>query len=336
MEKRKSCWERLEELAVRAAHGVSALNHAELQALGLLYRQTASDLAVVREDSSGAHLAVYLNRLLSRSHNILYQGRRTSAGGIVRFYSETYPRIFRENLPQTLFAIALFALALVGGWAVTIHDPGFAHRLLGPHMMETIERREMWTHSVLTVQPLAASAITTNNLTVAFTTYALGITVVGTIWMILLNGLLLGVVGAATWHAGMAGALWSFVAPHGVLELPAIFIAGGAGLEISRGLLFPGLLPRRDAISQAAGRASKLVLGSIPLLLFAGSIEAFFSPTAVPVAMKYTLAAVLASALAAWLFGGGRAAGQRSAGQRSAGQTNGVRSGSGLSLPDTD
>ena len=93
---------------------------------------------------------------------------------------------------------------MAAGWAVTIHDPGFAHHLLGPQMMDTIDRREMWTNSVLTVQPMAASRITTNNLTVAFASFAFGITVIGTVWMMLLNGLLLGVVGAATWHAGMA------------------------------------------------------------------------------------------------------------------------------------
>jgi uncharacterized membrane protein SpoIIM required for sporulation len=115
------------------------------------------------------------------------------------------------------------------------------------------------------------------------------------------------VVGAATWHAGMALSLWSFVAPHGVLELPAILIAGGAGFEIARGILFPGLLPRREAVARAGGRASRLVLGVIPLLLIAGSIEAFFSPTGAPVAMKFTLAFLLGSALLAWLFGAGKA-----------------------------
>jgi uncharacterized membrane protein SpoIIM required for sporulation len=79
----------------------------------------------------------------------------------------------------------------------------------------------------------------------------------------------------------------------------------GAGLEIARGLLFPGMLPRRDALAQAGGVASKLVLGAIPLLLVAGSIEAFFSPTGAPVPMKFTLAVVLGTALLAWLFGAG-------------------------------
>jgi uncharacterized membrane protein SpoIIM required for sporulation len=305
IEKRKSHWERLEELVSRAQNGLGGLNHGELQELGLLYRQTAADLAGALEDKSSAQLAVYLNQLLGRSHNLIYAGRRSAAGGIVNFYRDTYPRVFRENLPQTLLAAAIFLFGLIGGWAVTIHDPGFAHRLLGPQMMDTIDRREMWTHSVLTVQPMAASAITTNNLTVAFGCFASGITVAGTIWMMLLNGLLLGVVGAATWHAGMALSLWSFVAPHGVLELPAIIIAGGAGLEIARGLLFPGLLPRRESLTRAGSRASQLVLGAIPLLLVAGSIEAFFSPTSAPVPMKFTLAFVLGTALIAWLFGSG-------------------------------
>jgi uncharacterized membrane protein SpoIIM required for sporulation len=301
--KRQSNWNRLEELVRRAGSGLRGLDHAELQELGLLYRQIAADLAAAQEDRSSAQLAAYLNQLLSRAHNLIYMGKKQKASGIVAFYRDEYPRIFRENLPRTLLAIAIFAAAMAAGWAVTIRDPAFAHRMLGPRMMETIERREMWTQSVLTVQPLAASAITTNNLTVAFATFAMGITVIGTIWMMLLNGLLMGVIGAATWHAGMAISLWSFVAPHGSLELPSIFIAGGAGLEIARGLLFPGVLPRKEALAQAGGRASRLVLGSIPLLLIAGSIEGFFSPTAAPVPLKFVLGAVLFSALLAWLLG---------------------------------
>jgi uncharacterized membrane protein SpoIIM required for sporulation len=308
VEKRKPHWERLEELVQRSIGGLSALNHRELQELGLLYRQTAADLSVVLEDESSVQLAAYLNQLLARSHNLIYIGQGSKASGLVAFYRETYPRVFREVLPQTLLAVAIFAVAALAGWALTLHDPGFARRLLGPGMMEKIDRREMWTDSVVTLKPVAASAITTNNLTVAFTMFAAGITVIGTIWLTLLNGLLLGVVGAATWRAGMALSLWSFVAPHGVLELPAIFIAAGAGLEIARGLLFPGMLPRRESLTRAGGRASRLLLGTIPMLLVAGTIEGFFSPTKAPVAMKFVLAGALFAALIAYLASGGRTA----------------------------
>jgi len=286
-----------------SGRGVRALRHSELQELGLLYRQTASDLAAVREDASSKQLAVYLNQLLGRSHNLIYHGHKTKASGIVRFYGETYPRVFRETLPQTLMALAIFAVTGLASWMVTMHDAGLAHRLLGPSMMETIERREMWTHSVVTIKPLASSGIMTNNLSVAFSTFALGITAgIGTIWMLAVNGVLIGVIGAATWKAGMALQLWSFVAPHGVLELPAIFISGGAGLEIARGLLFPGFLPRRQSLAQAGGRGARLLLGTIPMLVVAGVIEGFFSPSAAPVAMKFILAGALFAALLAYLF----------------------------------
>ncbi len=311
VEKRKPHWDRLEDLIRRSRSGLAGLGHDELRELALLYRQTAADLSVALEDVSSAQLAAYLNQLLGRSHNLIYLGRRHRARGILTFYAETYPRAFRETLTPTLAAAALFAVAMLAGWILTLHDSGFAHRVLGPQMMDTIDRREMWTESVVAVKPLAASQITTNNLTVAFSMFALGITGVGTIAMMLFNGLLLGVVGAATWHAGMALKLWSFVAPHGVLELPAIFIAGGAGLEIARGLFFPGLLPRRDSLAEAGARASRLLLGTVPILLVAGSIEGFFSATAVPPAMKFTLAGVLFAALGVYLFGTGRVTSSR-------------------------
>ena len=306
LEGRKAHWERLESLLRSAGGGLNRLNGAELQELGLLYRQTASDLSTVLEDRSSAQLAAYLNQLLGRSHNLLYMGQRPTGTGILGFYRDVYPRVFREMLPTTALATAIFVAAALAGWAISAQVPGFTHRLLGPQMMETIQRRQMWTESVVAVKPVASSFITTNNLSVAFTTFALGITGVGTVWMMMFNGLLLGVVGEATWHAGMALSLWSFVAPHGVLELPAICIAGGAGLEIARSLLFPGFLHRRESLARAGKRAVQLLLGTIPLLLIAGTIEAFFSPTKAPIALKFSLATILFTALLFYLFTAGR------------------------------
>ena len=100
---------------------------------------------------------------------------------------------------------------------------------------------------------------------------------------------------------GMAEQLWSFVAPHGVLELPAIFIAGGAGFEIARGMLFPGLLPRRESLALAGGRAARLVLGTIPMLVVAGTIEGFLSPSDIAAPLKFLFAAVMFAALVAYL-----------------------------------
>ena len=293
LQKRRPYWARIDELLTRAGRdGVRNLTHPELQELALLYRQTASDLATIREDASSRNLAHYLNQLLGRAHNFIYMGRRSRPAGIIKFYRETFPQVFHDTFAYTFAAAAIFwALAAVG-LMLSIMNPGFQRYFLGADMMETIEKRQMWTHSIVSIKPLASSAIMTNNLSVSFTTFALGITAgIGTVFELMFNGLLIGVVGAACWEAGMSQQLWSFVAPHGVIELPAIFIAGGGGLLIAKGLLFPGTLPRRASLVREGGRAVRLVLGIIPMLIVAGTIEGFVSPSELPVALKFGVAA---------------------------------------------
>jgi uncharacterized membrane protein SpoIIM required for sporulation len=121
--------------------------------------------------------------------------------------------------------------------------------------------------------------------------------------MMFYNGLLMGVIGTACSLAGMSLSLWSFVAPHGALELPAIFLAGGAGLKIARGLLFPGVLPRKESLVASGREATALVLGTVPLLIIAGTIEAFVSPTGLAIPLKFAMSAALFALLMAYLFG---------------------------------
>lgn len=304
LEKRRPHWLRLEQLVALSGRGsIASLKSTELQELALLYRQSASDLATVREDASSKQLAVYLNQLLGRAHNLIYMGRRANRRGIWTFYKDIYPAIFRETFPDTFAAFVLFLVAALAGVLMGMADPSFTRHFLGPQMVDSIERHEMWTHSIVTVKPMASSAILTNNISVALSTFALGITAgIGTVWMMLLNGLMMGVVGVACWHEGMSLALWSFVAAHGVLELPAIFIAGGAGLGIAKGLLFPGPLPRRESLVRAGGRSVRLLLGTIPMLLVAGVVEGFVSPSDLPYQLKFLLAAALATMLVLYLL----------------------------------
>jgi uncharacterized membrane protein SpoIIM required for sporulation len=305
LEKRKPYWSKLEALLNQSAkNGLKSLTRSDLQELSLLYRQTAADLAAIREDRGSVHFARYVNQLLVRAHNTIYSGRRASAKSIFSFFWETYPATFRRYWKHCLMSVTIFLVAGVVGAALTYQNPDFKVKILGPQMVETIDRHEMWTHSIVGIKPLASSAIMTNNMSVGFTTFAFGITAgLGTIYMMAFNGLLIGVIGMACRLSGMSLQLWSFVAPHGVLELPAIFIAGGAGLRIAQGLLFPGVLPRRESLARAGLEAVKLVLGTIPILIIAGLIEAFVSPTGLPIPLKFSLAGALFVLLAAYLFG---------------------------------
>jgi uncharacterized membrane protein SpoIIM required for sporulation len=138
-------------------------------------------------------------------------------------------------------------------------------------------------------------------------TFAWGITAgLGTLYLLFLNGLNIGVVAALCAQHGMALSLWSFVAAHGALELPSIMLAGGAGLRLGAGLLFPGMLRRRDSLAEAGTDAVQLISGTIPLLIVAGTLEAFLSPTHAPMALKFSVCAVLFTALVLWLGEGGR------------------------------
>ncbi len=305
LEKRKPHWTKLEALLNQSSRdGLKSLSRSDLQELSLLYRQTAADLAAIREDRGSVHFARYINQLLVRAHNTIYSGHRASPMAVVSFFWKTYPAAFRRNLRHCLLATAIFAVAGVVGAVLTYQNPDFKVKLLGPEMVETIDRHQMWTQSIVGIKPLASSAIMTNNMTVGFTTFALGITGgLGTIYMMAFNGLLIGVIGTACWLSGMSLQLWSFVAPHGVLELPAIFIAGGAGFRIAQGLLFPGVLPRRDSLARAGVEAVQLLLGTVPILIIAGLIEAFVSPTGLAIPLKFSMAAALFVLLNLYLFG---------------------------------
>ena len=148
-----------------------------------------------------------------------------------------------------------------------------------------------------------------NNVKVTMIAFATGIAAgVGTFMILFYNGLMLGVVGAAVAARGphVAWGFWSFVAPHGVIELTAIFIAGGAGLMLGWAVLSPGEYTRSTALKLVGREAFKLMLGVASMLLVAGIVEGFLSPSMLPNAVKLSCAAVLGTALYSYLFMAGK------------------------------
>ena len=302
--KRRPHWDRLAELlALSDRNGLAQLSRAELQEMALLYRQVAADLSVLRQDATSRTYADHVNHLLARAHHIIYSGRKTSAGTLFRFLRDEYPAIFQRNIRYVVASLLISVAWGVLGAVLTNARPEFMRHFVGPQMIATMERHEMWTKSIVTVAPMASSAIMTNNLTVSFVTFASGIAFgLGTFFYLYVNGMMLGVIGAACHQYGMSLALWSFVAPHGSLELPAILIAGGAGFRLGHSMLFPGSLRWRDSVAQGGIEATRLVSGVIPMLVIAGSLEGFFSPSHAPVWLKFTVGGLLFSLLLLWLF----------------------------------
>jgi uncharacterized membrane protein SpoIIM required for sporulation len=317
LEKRRPYWERLSALLAQAgapggsssagpksgASGVRYLTRAELRETALLYRQAASDLSTLRQDPTARAYAEHVNQLLARAHHIIYSSRGTTFLKAFRFLSDEYPAAFQRQVRYVLVSLIILLGGSLLGAVLTVARPQFMHVMLGPSMVETIEQHQMWTHSIVGMEPAASGMIMTNNLSVCFIAFAGGILFgLLTVYSMFFNGLLLGVIGVACQQHGMSLDLWSFVAPHGSLELPSIVLSGAAGLRLGYGVLFPGIYRRRDSIARAGVEAARLVSGIIPLLVIAGTLEGFFSPSSVPVWLKFSVGGSLFTLLLLWLF----------------------------------
>ena len=294
LESRMGKWRRLEELTARVSRlRLKGLSGEEVREFGQLYRRTAADLAIAREEVSDQRLVNYLNYLVGRAHGAIYRSESSGFGVFVTFFRYEFPAVFRKTLPYTFTAFLTFMLAAGFASAACLLDEGFADRI-APGLRQDIIAHHNWTEDINNANPLASTSIQKNNITVTFYAFAFGVLAgVGSLWVMVQNGLQLGMVMSLCiryrfWEVPI------FVSAHGVIELTAIFIAGGAGLLIGKALLMPGDLRRLDALVENGRLAIKLILGCIPMLLIAGLIEGFISPAHIPPAFKFSVSAMSA------------------------------------------
>jgi uncharacterized membrane protein SpoIIM required for sporulation len=290
--RRESNWRSLDSLLKRVeTKGLKSLPAQEITELASLYRSVSADLARAKTHKLDPILTQDLQNLTSRSYVQVYQGARHQEWQKVKdFYLSGFAQIVRETLPYTLLATVIFLIPALIAWWYAWLDPAFLP-LLVPDELITMVRDEhkLWMGSIIGQEPLASTNIMTNNLSVSFKAVAGGISAgLFTILILASNGLHIGAIAALVGQNQLAYPFWAFVLPHGSLELPAIFLSGGAGLLIAKGLLLPGRYRRLDSIKYYSAKAAKLVLGIIPMLVIAGIIEGFFSPSPlVPNIVKY-------------------------------------------------
>ncbi len=290
--RREAKWQELDRLLLRAEKsGMKSLNAKEIGTLASLYRSVAADLARANTNQIGQTIVQELQALTTRGYSQIYRGsRRQEVRGMVDFYLWELPRVLRETWVYTAIAFGLFLIGGLIGWWFAWQDASFMSLVVPQELIEKVrDRQELWMGSILGTEPFAASSIAVNNLSVTFRMVGGGILAgLWTIYALFYNGLLIGAIATLVGQNGLAYPFWAFVFPHGALELPAIFIAGGAGLLIARGLLFPGRYRRRDALRICGLQAAQLVMGIFPMLLIAGAIEGFFSPqNVIPSPVKY-------------------------------------------------
>jgi len=316
IQSRKTRWQQLDKLlGTIETKRLRALNRADLKQLGQLYRAVASDLAYAQTNFPQSDVLQTLNDLASRTHPLVYRAHSLTAGSVWEFFRVELPATFRRNLHYFSLAALIFGLATLLGGLGTMLNEEVAQVALPPQLIGCIHRQEMWTEGIFRVMPgsIMSVAIFTNNITVAFMTFALGITFgIGTCYLLALNGLMFGCVMSLCWRYGMLDKLLDFVTAHGVVELSIIVVAGMAGLMLGSALLNPGEHTRRDALAVRGQEAVKLVLGTAPLLVVIGLVEGFVSPQpAIPAVLKMALGVLLGVLFYLHLLFGGRATATR-------------------------
>lgn len=317
---RGGAWNELETLLARAARGgLRRLSADELFTLGRLYRWVTSDLAYAQGHRFDAQLLHYLNRLTARAHAYVYGGSVESwRGRAWTFFARTFPAEVRRSWMFVGACIALTVLWAIVAYAVVAHNPADAYALLPESIVPAHITKSLHDSNFAfgsSESAAMSSFIITNNIRVAILAFAAGIVTLGagTIYLIVFNALMLGALGALFAQAGFGPDFWATVAPHGFIELTAIQIAGGAGLLIAAGVLFPGRLRRRDSIAIAGRRAGVLIAGVAAMLCVAGTIEGFFSPLRYPMNVRAGVGIATGVLLLAYFLFAGLARSSRAA-----------------------
>jgi uncharacterized membrane protein SpoIIM required for sporulation len=156
-----------------------------------------------------------------------------------------------------------------------------------PELQELIAEEEFADYYSSDAAQNFAGTVTINNIQVAFLAFALGVVpLVGTSWVLALNGLNVGVMAAVMHRAGEGAQFWGLILPHGLLEISAIVVAGAAGLRLSWALVAPGDRTRVDAFREEGLRAVVIVMGLALCFIAAGFIEGFVTPSGLPTALR--------------------------------------------------
>lgn len=316
VEQKRTDWDELAALVTKANSrgGMRTLTRDEVKRLGPLYRRAASDLARARRSALNEDLIQHLNSLVGRAHALLYEAEVSgnAAQSVYQFYLYEFPALLQK---RCLYFLAALGLTLFGVffayWQVSVHPAAIDH-YIPPQFKESVQA---WKEGKVEHSGSAefSGQLMANNQRVGLVAYASGLAA-GIPTMIILydNGATLGALSALITQVHQHGTFWPGILPHGIAELTAIFICGAAGLLLGMSLLAPGPYSRGDALKLAGIDSVKLVLGTLPLFLFAGIVEGMFSHLGLPGWVRLTFAGLNGTLWYLYLFLPRRMAGGRS------------------------
>lgn len=302
-------WQRLEVLTNRAAgRKIRSLEAAEVDELVGLYQRVSGHLAHARAAYREPGLLARLTNLVANANAAIY-GRRARAGAtFVRFFSASFPAavwVCRRAILASAACLLVPAMA-VGVW---VANSDVALDVAIPEeTQEALLASEFEDYYSSAPAGQFATRVTINNIQVSVIAFALGALVIPGAFILAYNGMQVGLAAGLFVAEGQAGKFFGLILPHGLLELTAVVIAGGAGLRMGWAMLVPGDRTRAAALAEEGRRSVALVLGTMLAFVVAGLIEGFVTPAPVPTVVRVAVGVAVWLLFVAWVVGRGRIA----------------------------
>jgi uncharacterized membrane protein SpoIIM required for sporulation len=285
-------WQDLEAVLKQVTGKKKLQKDAELlHRLLFLYQTTCGHLSIARTRYGSTGTTEYLNSLVTRAHQSIYISKPNNISKILRFFTHDFPGLIRKDALLLLLSTGIFMFGFLFSFFFTLVQENYALSFVPAEYVEGVNGVGEGVADIN--YSVASVAIFTNNIQVGIVAFALGITFgAGTVFVLAKNGMMIGALAALAVKAGSGYDFWALILPHGVPELFCIFICGAAGLLIARSMLFPGLLSRRRSFAAGGKSALRLLVGTIPLFIFAGLTEGYFTPLPINPLWKYIVSVV--------------------------------------------
>jgi uncharacterized membrane protein SpoIIM required for sporulation len=290
----QASWSRLEHLTSAASGSGARLRPAEVDELVQLYQRASTHLSHARTQHADPALVARLTRLVAVSGGVLYSTRRRSLSGMARFFAVSFPAaVWHARRFVAVSALLLLVPAvLVGAW---LARSDVALEASAPDAVrEAYVEDDFEAYYSSAPASEFATAVTVNNIQVGFLAFASGIFVcVLTAFILVTNGANVGQAAGMFAAVGEQPKFYGLILPHGLLELSAIIVAGGAGLAIGWAIVDPGDRTRTEALGEQGRRSAVIALGLMLAFVVAGTIEGFVTPSGLPTSMRIAIGAAV-------------------------------------------
>ena len=299
-------WQRLEQL-VRTRRPTGA----EADELVEAYQEVATHLSVVRTSAPDGALVAHLSSLLARARTRMVGTRTGSWSALAGFFAERFPaalyRLRRWWIGCLLANVAVTAVMML--WL--LDHPAVEQGLLSPQELDQLVQEDFGGYYSQYAASHFAAQVWVNNAWVSALCIALGVLGAPVVYLLFQNVANLAIIGSVMIRADRGGYFWGLILPHGMLELTAVFVAGGVGLRLFWSWVEPGPLTRSQSMAHEGRTAATVVLGLVVVLAVSGVIEAFVTPSGLPTWARIGIGVLAEATFLAYVFVLGRQAAAR-------------------------